>query len=131
MANRTEPACWAWPPPPPLDEFSHLAEDDWRWPLVMAAWQKDRCAICGIRKTKLVWDHDHETGLIRGCLCSACNTSEGGSGVSLYVKYRERNPASIWGIRVLYDHPQPAAEPLPHDLAIKQIEFALKDAEAS
>jgi hypothetical protein len=43
--------------------------------------QKGACAICNIHQTELdrilCVDHDHETGLIRGLLCSNCNTGIG------------------------------------------------------
>lgn len=34
------------------------------------------CAICQ-RETKLVLDHDHATGKIRGAICSSCNSGLG------------------------------------------------------
>lgn len=47
--------------------------------------QRGRCAICGQkegtenrRATRLALDHDHRTGIVRGLLCSLCNTSLGG-----------------------------------------------------
>jgi len=36
----------------------------------------NKCAICGDDK-RLVIDHNHETGVVRGILCSRCNTLEG------------------------------------------------------
>lgn len=40
------------------------------------AWQAGRCAWCGY-KDSLVEDHCHQTGLVRGLLCRACNQLEG------------------------------------------------------
>lgn len=34
--------------------------------------QKDACAIC-YRKVKLCVDHCHQTGIVRGLLCTRCN----------------------------------------------------------
>jgi len=42
----------------------------------MIAAQGGRCAIC-LRSVKLQLDHDHETGLVRGMLCSDCNNGLG------------------------------------------------------
>ena len=41
--------------------------------------QNHVCAICGNKDNnkKLAVDHCHTTGVIRGLLCSACNTSLG------------------------------------------------------
>lgn len=42
----------------------------------MTAQQRGRCAACG-KQTKLVLDHDHETGDIRGLICNPCNLALG------------------------------------------------------
>lgn len=34
------------------------------------------CEVCG-SLDNLVIDHDHNTGIIRGCLCNGCNIAEG------------------------------------------------------
>jgi len=43
--------------------------------------QDYRCAICGTSEDKLTKrmaiDHNHETGTVRGLLCSTCNTGLG------------------------------------------------------
>jgi Recombination endonuclease VII len=38
--------------------------------------QQGRCAVCGVQ-ARLVADHDHMTGLLRGLLCQPCNVQEG------------------------------------------------------
>jgi hypothetical protein len=50
----------------------------YKYGLTRAEWsrikkgQNHRCLICR-KKTHLVVDHDHKTGLIRGLLCKKCN----------------------------------------------------------
>ena len=81
-----------------------MSEEEWHWWL-MVEWQADRCAICGglgLRGVKLVTDHDHKTGMVRGLLCIRCNAQEGRLDLPVFVKYRQRNPASICGLRMLY-----------------------------
>jgi len=63
-----------------------------------------RCAVCGVRDAH-VEDHDHETGLTRGFLCSHCNSKEPGGiagPVDRFDRYRAMNPASILGLRIGY-----------------------------
>lgn len=48
----------------------------------MKAAQAYRCAVCA-RKRKLVIDHNHETGLVRGLLCTQCNVALGMLGDDL------------------------------------------------
>lgn len=48
----------------------------------MLAEQGGKCAICSLDEANSVWgrlavDHDHQTGKIRGLLCSPCNTGIG------------------------------------------------------
>jgi len=46
----------------------------------MRAGQSGGCAVCGeacATGKRLAVDHHHETGIIRGLLCAACNTSAG------------------------------------------------------
>jgi len=42
----------------------------------LAAAQAEQCPICK-RKVKLVVDHDHQTGAVRGLLCNRCNVGLG------------------------------------------------------
>jgi hypothetical protein len=42
--------------------------------------QKERCAVCNelrYQKYALHIDHNHKTGIVRGVLCSRCNTATG------------------------------------------------------
>jgi hypothetical protein len=113
-----EPACWSWGAPPTADEYrtrlesgtgnERLSASTIR--RIMSAWgeaqfdefHRDRCAICGIVRRDLVDDHDHETGMRRGWLCRSCNTREGASGHDVFEMYRQRNPATILGLRLPY-----------------------------
>lgn len=38
---------------------------------------QNKCDICGLENQKWEIDHDHSTGLIRGLLCSRCNSAIG------------------------------------------------------
>ncbi len=40
----------------------------------LAARQFGQCAICGNDEVKLVVDHSHDTGQVRGLLCKLCNS---------------------------------------------------------
>lgn len=112
-----EPECWSWEPTIPLDLIAD--EYDWSADYFMArfndrdeqalhiaftAWHDKRCAVCGARKGRLVTDHDHDTGLIRGLLCPSCNGREPHDD-GLFRKYRERPPVQILGIHLRYWDP--------------------------
>lgn len=117
-----EPACWSWPPPTEADIDAAkrafpgltLSEGDWR-SLMMSEWHQGRCAICGIAGQHLVEDHDHVTGLERGHLCRSCNVKEGMNRGGVFARYRQKNPASICGVREVYYDPftKEFAEPAP------------------
>lgn len=107
-----DPACWAWPLPErePTEDPADL----------LHAWQDGRCANCGSDRRRLVEDHDHTTGLVRGYLCRSCNVREGVSTEDERIaRYRARNPASILGVSVLYIDPfgkdAVARQPAPLD----------------
>ena len=51
-----------------------LTADDWDRILIQ---QSGRCAACTDPLAFPHIDHNHATGVVRGLLCSACNTSEG------------------------------------------------------
>lgn len=58
--------------------------------------QEGRCASCG-HKRKLVVDHDHATGVVRGLICTPCNMAIGGlgdtpEGVRKALEYLLRKP---------------------------------------
>lgn len=61
-------------------------------------WQNFRCAWCGYDKERLVKDHCHMTGLVRGLLCRGCNTREASSWLPEWEEWRNGdNPA--WAIK--------------------------------
>jgi hypothetical protein len=105
IVNLAHPACWGWPIE--LTDFRSAGDardylDAYR---VLAAWQQSRCAICGEVAYGDCLDHDHDTGLIRGILCSSCNAREGkwargASGV--FGLYRHINPANMLSMEIRY-----------------------------
>lgn len=118
-----EPDCWSWPVPEPREYATEEEASD-----ALHEWQLDRgCAICGAR-FNLVEDHDHHTGLVRGNLCRSCNIKEGWGAESVpFVKYRQRPPAAILGVKVRYwspfhgyntELPPPTEEDMRHARAV-------------
>jgi hypothetical protein len=47
--------------------------------------QNGMCAICGMTNEKLVIDHCHETGHVRGLLCHKCNSGIGMLGDDIEI----------------------------------------------
>ncbi|PJN31660.1 hypothetical protein CG747_44170 [Streptomyces sp. CB02959] len=77
-------------------------------------WHAGRCAVCGRAGARLVDDHCHATGLLRGWLCSGCNGQEGKNPLSLYSAYRYRPPAVLLRWAIPYGDPRrEGAQPLP------------------
>lgn len=81
------------------------------WPLPadpeidMFEWQDDRCARCSRSNVtrRLVLDHCHMTGLVRGYLCSSCNSAEGWGGDEIWGGWRTGdNPANALGQYEIY-----------------------------
>lgn len=133
------PACWSWPATRPgrddvhrrfwdgidttgysekavelLQEAADALDTD---SATLTTWQADRCAVCGETGRRLVIDHDHATGLVRGWLCISCNTREGaavGPG-TVFARYRERPPTAILGLTIRYRDPRTSrcADPAP------------------
>lgn len=96
------PICWSIPVTD-ADMAAVLCADEETASLMIAAWQRDLCAICGSGDA-LVLDHDHGTALIRGWLCRSCNTAEPHRG-GVFDLYRERPPTTMLGIRARYWSP--------------------------
>jgi Recombination endonuclease VII len=103
----SDPVCWSWPVP-----RAPLAGDD---EAALHGWHDRRCAVCGSDDPRLVIDHDHGTGLVRGLLCPPCNRKEGARYGGVFDRYRQRPPASILGVLVRYWNPgtREYAEPVP------------------
>jgi hypothetical protein len=132
MTTRHEPlpACWSWPSERPtaadvssrfwegidttgysasaIQLLQEAADALHNEEAVLRTWQAGRCAICGATGRRMVCDHDHETGLVRGWLCSSCNTREGvaiGIPGTVMASYRERHPTAILGLTIRYRDP--------------------------
>ena len=91
-----DPACWSWDAAIPEGHDGDRS--------TLRVWHAGRCAVCGYCDVRLVEDHDHDTGLIRGLLCRSCNGREPHDD-GLFRKYRERPPAQILGIQLRYWDP--------------------------
>lgn len=96
------PACWGWT----ISEnrAPQGSDPDIAGLAAIEAWQAGRCGICA-SQGRLVTDHDHGTGLVRGLLCQRCNTAEAVRDAGPYRRYRERPPATILGVQARYWRP--------------------------
>jgi hypothetical protein len=132
----SDPACWSWSLPTDTEVNGYLMSfsaatrehlGDARSLYVWGPWHAGRCAICGMDSV-LINDHDHQTGLRRGRICSGCNTLEGFGHGGVFGKYRERNPATICGVAERYWNPftQEYAEPQPERSGISWAEHPMK-----
>lgn len=126
----SEPACWSWPVPDdlaawgppgaadlpagvrlPQETADSLAAFDrspaGRAGALLVWWQAGRCALCAETRMRLVEDHDHVSGLVRGLLCHGCNTREGlyGEDDTSFGRYRAKHPTLILGIEMRYWDP--------------------------
>lgn len=100
--ERMAPACWSWETP--ADLRPQDPDPDLAGLAAIEAWQAGRRGICS-SEARLVTDHDHASGLVRGLLCQSCNTAEAFRNIGPYRRYRERPPAAILGVKVRYWNP--------------------------
>lgn len=68
----------------------------------LSRWQAGACAMCSASRRRLLVDHCHRTGLVRGLLCDSCNTAEGLRTTPVIAAYRERPPAVMLGVEQQY-----------------------------
>jgi hypothetical protein len=66
-------------------------------------WQEYRCAMCGFEDAKIVKDHCHESGLIRGLLCQSCNLNESSNDSLCWQIYRKFPLAMLVNVKVFYN----------------------------
>jgi hypothetical protein len=66
-------------------------------------WQEYRCAMCGFEDAKIVKDHCHESGLIRGLLCHSCNLNESSNDSLRWQIYRKFPPTMLVNVKVFYN----------------------------
>ncbi|MFE2710651.1 endonuclease domain-containing protein [Streptomyces mirabilis] len=99
LDRRGIPSCHVWKIPR-NEAPVHLTAID-----ALRRWQAGACAMCSASPRRLLVDHCHRTGLVRGLLCTSCNTAEGLQSAPSFVAYRERPPAVILGVEEMYGSP--------------------------
>lgn len=83
-----------------LAEANHRIESDRYQELMTAA--QGRCALCDATGVKLVLDHCHTTGKLRGVICEPCNMGmaamdrypDFGKRAAMYIEYWKGVPSS-------------------------------------
>lgn len=90
------PACHVWTVPSKKVP-AHLSATS-----ALRRWQDGACAMCSARPERLLVDHCHRTGLVRGLLCTSCNTAEGLQSAPSFVAYRQRPPTVMLGLEEMY-----------------------------
>jgi ADP-ribose pyrophosphatase YjhB (NUDIX family) len=93
------PSCHVWQVPGG-EVPTHLSATQ-----ALRRWQAGACAMCSASPERLLVDHCHRTGLVRGLLCTSCNTAEGLQSAPSFVAYRERPPAVMLGVEEQYGSP--------------------------
>jgi hypothetical protein len=93
---RGVPSCHVWRVPEGTTP-AHLSATE-----ALRRWQAGACAMCSASGGRLLIDHCHRTGLVRGLLCTSCNTAEGMHNAPSFVAYRERPPAVMLDIEEQY-----------------------------
>lgn len=88
-----------------LPDVSHMDPGD-AW-MAFSLAHDDRCAFCRrLPDKRLVIDHDHYTGLVRGLLCHGCNVKMPSAAVwrmhTTHAYYVHFPPAAACGLRTLY-----------------------------
>ncbi|MGW6741612.1 endonuclease domain-containing protein [Streptomyces sp. NPDC055025] len=96
LDRRGIPSCHVWrvpagEVPPHLSAIQALRQ-----------WQARACAMCSARRGRLLVDHCHQTGRVRGLLCTSCNTAEGMGRGGSFAAYRARPPAVMLGLEEQY-----------------------------
>lgn len=93
------PSChvWAVPSGPVPSHLSATA--------ALRLWQVGECAMCSSAGRTLLVDHCHRTGLVRGLLCTQCNTAEAFSDAAAFAAYRGHPPTAMLQVEEQYGSP--------------------------